>query len=92
MSEIVQFNNLKASFNVAFKQRDDGMRRIILILIVVFSLYMLSGIGCGIVNYPYAREMFDWESTDYFMNWWSTYCSVKVTSCCKQTKQYPHRF
>ena len=39
---------------------------------------MLCGIGLGIVNYPYARGKFNWESTDYFVNWYSIYSSVQV--------------
>ena len=90
LADIFQFNNLKASFNVAFKEREEGMRHIIVLLIFLFSVYMLCGIGLGIVDYPYAREMFDWESTDYFRNWWSTYCSgkVRLTKWCKHNTQY----
>ena len=78
LSDIFQLNNLKESFNVAFKERPGGMRHITVLLIFLFSVYMLVGLGGSVVDYPYAREMFGWESTDYFMSWWSTYCSVKV--------------
>ena len=76
--EIFDSKNIIACYNVAFTEREGGIRHIIVIVIFLFSMNMLGGIGLGIVNYPYAREKFDWESTDYFVNWWSIYSSVQV--------------
>ena len=76
--EIFDSKNIISCYNVAFKEREGGIRHIIVIVIFLFSMNMLGGIGLGIVNYPYAREKFDWESTDYFVNWWSIYSSVQV--------------
>ena len=79
LKEIFNFKNVKESFEVAFKHREGGIRHVVILLISVFSLYMLVGMGIGVVSYPYVREMFEWESSDYFVTWWSTYSSVTVS-------------
>ena len=76
--EIFDSKNIIACYNVAFKEREGGIRHIIVIVIFLLGMNMLCGIGLGVVNYPYAREKFNWESTDYFVNWWSIYSSVQV--------------
>ena len=78
LSEIFTFRNVKESFSVAFRRREGGIGHVVVLLIAIFSLYMLAGMGIGVVSYPYARYMFDWESEDYFTTWWSTYSSVTV--------------
>ena len=76
--DIFDSKNIIACYNVALKEREGGIRHIIVIVIFLLGMNMLCGIGLGVVNYPYAREKFDWESTDYFINWWSIYSSVQV--------------
>ena len=78
LSEIFTFKNVKESFGVAFRRREGGIGHVVVLLISIFSLYMLAGMGIGVVSYPYAREKFAWESTEYFTSWWSTYSSFTV--------------
>ena len=78
LSEIFTFKNVKESFNVAFQKREGGIGHVVVLLIAIFSLYMLAGMGIGVVSYPYIRKMFDWESEEYFTTWYSTFSSVTV--------------
>ena len=78
LSEIFCLKNVVESFQVAFKKRDGGIRHVVVLLIFLFSMYMLVGMGIGVVSYPYVRETFVWESSDYFVQWWSTYSAVSV--------------
>ena len=78
LSEIFCMKNITESYNVAFKKRKGGIRHIVVLLIFMFSMYMLVGMGIGLVGFPYVKLMFTWESTEYLVSWWSTYNSVTV--------------
>ena len=78
LSAIFNIRNLAESFQAAFKARHGGIRHVVVILIFLFILFNLQGMGVGMISFPYARKQFIWESTDYFNEWWSTYSTVGV--------------
>ena len=68
--------NLKSSFTVALKKREDGSRHFIVMLILMFGFYGLCSMGIGIVSFPYIKQQFIWKSTDFFDEWYATYSSL----------------
>ena len=78
LSTIFTFRNVIASFQAAFKKRKGGIRHIVVILILLFGLFRLSCMGAGLVKFLNFKHEFNWTSTDYFNEWYSTYSAVEV--------------
>ena len=70
----------KDSFRALFKKREGGIRHVVVMLVILFGLHSLQCMGVKLVSVSYARNEFEWDSTDGFNEWWSSYSSIQVSS------------
>ena len=75
---VFSLENLKSSFTVAFKKREDGSRHFIVMLILLFGMYSFANIGVSIINVPYIKKQFIWDNPEDFNEFWSTYNSLQT--------------
>ena len=68
----------RQSYRAVVVKREGGMRHIILLLILLFGLYNLQCNGTKMINLSFVRNGFEWESTDFFNEWWACYSSTQV--------------
>ena len=68
------FQNAKKGIGTVVKKRPWGMRHIVVILITIYAGHALAGNG---LDNQYSRKKFEWESTDEFNLFWSSYGSSK---------------
>ena len=66
----------KASFAVVFKPRPDGSRSLIILLVLLFGLYFLVGLGPMNIMTPYIKMEFPWGDEVKLNNWLATYSTV----------------
>lgn len=74
-NSMFSLENIKHSFGAALKKRPNGMRHIIILLIVIYGEYGFAN-NVYQLNNQYSRKKFEWGSTDEFNLWWSTYSAV----------------
>ena len=77
---MLDVNHPKDSFRALFKKRDGGIRHVVVMLVILFGLHSLQCMGVKLVSVSYARNEFEWHSTDDFNEWWSSYSSIQVSS------------
>ena len=77
---MLDVNHPKDSFRALFKKREGGIRHVVIMLVILFGLHSLQCMGVKLVSVSYARNEFEWHSTDDFNEWWSSYSSVQVSS------------
>ena len=70
----------KDSFRALFKKREGGIRHVVIMLVILFGLHSLQCMGVKLVSVSYARNEFEWHSTDNFNEWWSSYSSIQVST------------
>lgn len=66
----------KTSFAVVFKPRPDGSRSLIILLVLLFGLYFLVGLGPMNIMTPYIKMEFPWGDEVKLNNWLATYSTV----------------
>ena len=77
---MLDVNYPKDSFRALFKKREGGIRHVVIMLVILFGLHSLQCMGVKLVSVSYARNEFEWHSTDNFNEWWSSYSSIQVSS------------